>query len=125
MRSYPSNPDYAPSPGEMLNSHLEHYDMSAAEFARRCGRPVEYIQKLISGAVPLDRETASLIVAEFGGAAETWMNIESGYRQKIARDADKRARREAIWGRILFLPRILSRAYRSLGGSRRGLPRQS
>ena len=110
MPSKPFTPDYASSPGQILEMHLEYYDMSAADFARSCGRPVEFVQELLSGMVPLDSETASLIVKEFGGAAETWMNIESGYRQKLARDAEKRARREAMWGRILFLPRILSRA---------------
>ena len=59
MRSYPSNPNYASSPGQMLEMHLEHYDMSAGEFARRCGRPVEFVQELLSGAAPLDHETAS------------------------------------------------------------------
>ena len=125
MPSKPFNPDYASSPGQILEMHLEHYDMSAAEFALRCGRPVEFVQELLSGKAPLNRETASLIVKEFGGAAETWMNIESGYRQKLARDAEKRAKREAMRGRLLFLPRILSRACRSLGRSHRGLPRRS
>ena len=125
MRSYPSNPNYASSPGQILEMHLEYYDMSAAEFALRCGRSVDFIQELLSGVAPLDRETASLIVKEFGGATETWMNIESGYREKLARDSEKRSRKEAIWGRILFLPRILSRAYRYLDRNRRGLPRQS
>ena len=125
MPSKPFNPDYASSPGQILEMHLEHYDMSAAEFARRCGRSAEFVQELLSGKAPLDRDTASLIVKEFGGAAETWMNIESGYRQMLARDAEKNAKREAMRGRLMFLPRILSRAYRSLRRSHRGLPRRS
>ena len=125
MRSYPSNPNYAPSPGRVLNTHLESYEMSVAEFAKRCGRSVEFIPELISGKAPLDRETASLIVKEFGGVAETWLGIEREYREKLARDAEKRVRREAIWGRIVFLPQVLSRTLRSLGGNRRGQPRQS
>ena len=124
MRSYPSYPNYASSPGQILEMHLEHHDMSAAEFARRSGRPAEFVQELLSGKAPLDSETASLIVKEFGGAAETWMNMEAGYRQKLARDAEKLAKREAMRSRILFLPRILSRACRSLGHNQRGLPRR-
>ena len=119
MRSYPSNPNHAPSPGRALNTHLERHEMSAAEFARHSARSVEFVQKLISGAMPLDRETASLIAKEFGGEADTWLNMEFGYRQKPARDAEKQARREAIWGHLLFLPQIPSRAIRSLGGNRR------
>ena len=125
MRSYPSNPDCAPPPGQLLDEHLEAYDMSAAEFARRCGRPVEFVQNLLSGVARLDLETAQHIAKEFGGVAETWLGIEYEYRQKLARDAEKSSRREAVWGRILFLPRALSRAYRSMGGNRRGLSCQS
>lgn len=125
MRSYPSNPDYAPPPGQLLEEHLESYDMSTAEFARRCGRPVVFVRKLLTGAAPLDPEIAQHIAKEFGGVAETWLGIENEYRQKLARDSEKSSRREATWGRVLFLPRVLSRAYRSLSGNRRGLPRQS
>ena len=97
MRSYPSNPNYAPSPGRVVNTHLEFYEMSLSEFAKRCGRSVEFIQELISGKAPLDSEAASLIVKEFGRVAETWLGIEREYRQRLAHDADKSARREAIW----------------------------
>ena len=124
MPPKPFKPDYAPSPGRLLDKHLEHHDMSAAEFARRSGRSVESIQELNSGAVPLDRETAQHIAKEFGGEAETWVNMETGYRQKLACDAEKLARREAMRSRILFLPRILSRACRSLSRNQRGLPRR-
>ena len=125
MPSRPFKPDYAPSPGRMLDENLEYYGMSVAEFAGRCGRPVEYVQKLLSGAAPLDSQTAQHIAKEFGGAAETWLGIEREYRQKLAQDTQNRVRREAIWGRILYLPRILSRASRSLGRNRRSMPRQS
>ena len=125
MPSRPFKPDYAPCPGLLLEVHLESYDMSATEFARRCGRSGEFVQELISGEAPLDCETASLIVKEFGGEADAWLRMEYEYRQKLARDAEKRARREAIWGRILFLPRLLSRVYRTLGRNHRGFPRQS
>ena len=125
MRSYPSNPNYAPSPGLLLEVHLESYDMSDAEFAKRCGRSPDFIRDLISGTAPLDRETATLIVKEFGGEAKAWMRMECEYRQKLARDAEKKAKREAIWGRLLFLPRILSRISRSLSRNHKGLPRRS
>ena len=44
--------------------------MSAVEFARRCCRPAEFVLEFLSGLSPRDRDTASLIVKEFGGAAE-------------------------------------------------------
>lgn len=125
MPSKPFKPDYAPPPGRALDTHLESFEMSAAEFAKRCGRPVDSIQELVSGKAPLGPETASLIAKELGGAAETRMEIEREYRRKLARDAEKISWRKAIWGRIPFLPRILSRASRALGRSRRDMPRRS
>ena len=125
MPSKPFKPDYAPPPGRVPNPYLESFEMSVAEFAKRCGRPVESIQELVTGKAPLDRETASLIAKELGGAAETWLGIERERWQKPAWDAEKIPWRKAIWGRITFLPRILSRACRALGRSRRSIPLRS
>ena len=124
MRFNLSNPDYAP-PGQLLDEHLESYDMSAADSVPTLRSAEEFIQELLSGAAPLDRQTASPIMKEFGGAAETWLGIKYEYRQRPAQDAVKWARREAIWGRFLLLPRILPRAYRSLGRNQRRLPRRN
>ena len=55
MPSYPSNPDYAASPGQVLEMHLESYELSVAEFAQRCDLPVEFVQEIISGEAPLNR----------------------------------------------------------------------
>ena len=124
MPSYPSNPDYAASPGMVLEMHLESYELSVSEFAQRCDLTVEFVQEIISGEAPLDRETALLFEREFGSKAHIWLGIEAEYRQKLARDAEKLARRQALWRHFGILRRILSRFGNALSRIHRHAPRQ-
>ena len=77
MPSYPSNPDYAASPGLVLEIHPESYEMSVSEFARRCDLPVESVEEIISGEAPLDRETEILFEREFKIPADTWLGVQT------------------------------------------------
>lgn len=86
----PFKPDCATSAGRMRDEHLECYDMSAADFARRCGHAAEFVQELLSDAVPPDSEAVQHFAKVFGGVAEAWPGIEREYRQKLARDAENR-----------------------------------
>ena len=124
MPSKPFNPDYAASPGLVLEIHLESCELSVSDFAQRCGLPVEFVQEIISGVAPLDRKTALLFEREFSISADTWLGVEAEYRQKLARDAEKLARRKAMWRHFGFLRRILSSAGHALGRIHRHAPRQ-
>lgn len=90
MPSRPFKPDYAVSPGQVLQIHLDSLDLSVAELAQRCGRPVEFIGDIISGATPLDGETALLFEKEFALCADAWLAVEAKYRQKLAHEAELR-----------------------------------
>ena len=72
--------------------HLDSHGLSVAEFAKRCGRQVEFIGGIISGMTSLDRETALLFEKEFALDADTWLAVEANYRQKLISDEEKRAR---------------------------------
>ena len=124
MPSKPFNPDYAASPGQVLDMHLESYELSVAEFAQRCDLPVEFVQEIISGEAPLDRETALLFEREFGSKAYIWLGIEAEYRQKLAHDAENLARRQEMWRHFGFLRRILSYFGHALSRIHRHAPRQ-
>ena len=125
MPSYPSNPDYAASPGQVLKVHLDTHDLSVAEFAQRCGRPVEFIGGIISGMTSLDRETALLFEKEFALDADTWLAVEANYRQKLIHDEEKRARGNGAARFFRFLRRIMSRANHGLKRNHPGVTRQS
>ena len=61
--------------------HLESYELSVAEFAKRCDLPAEFVQEIISGEAPLDRETVLLFEREFGSKAYNWLGIDVEYQQ--------------------------------------------
>lgn len=125
MPSRPFKPDYAVSPGQVLQIHLDSHDLSVAEFAECCGRPVEFINDVISGSAPLDGETALLFEKEFALSADAWLAVEVKYRRKLAREAEKRARGNGMIQLSRIFWRIISRTGHGLGRNRRGVPRQS
>ena len=125
MPSRPFKPDYAVSPGQVLQIHLDSHELSVAEFAKRCGRPVEFISDIISGSAPLDGETALLFEKEFALCADAWLAVEAKYRRKLAREEEKRARGKGIMRLSRIFWKIISRTSHGLGRNRRGVPRGS
>ncbi|WP_449355238.1 HigA family addiction module antitoxin [Virgibacillus natechei] len=79
------NPDYIVPPGETLEELLEHYDMTQAELAERTGRTPKLINEIIKGKASLTPETGLQLERVFGVEAEFWNNLESNYRELLAR----------------------------------------
>ena len=77
-------PDYAVSPGAVLEERLAVHDISHAEFARRCGRSVKLIGEIIAGQAPVEPETALRFEQVLGVAADIWLGIEKDYRTRAA-----------------------------------------
>ncbi len=84
---YKYEPDYAVSPGEVLDEHLEARGMSQAELARRCGRSPKLISEIIAGKAPVKPKTALQFERALGMDASVWLGIESNYRLHLARQA--------------------------------------
>lgn len=78
--SYRFEPDYAASPGEILEEYLEVRGISLGEFAQLCGRPPELIAGIISEEIPVDAATAEEFERTLGLAAHIWLGIEAVYR---------------------------------------------
>lgn len=83
-------PDYAVSPGQVLEDHLDAREMSHAEFARRCGRSPKLISDIIAGKAPVEPRTALQFEKVLGMDAGIWLGIESDYQLHQAREAEKR-----------------------------------
>lgn len=81
-------PDYAVSPGAVLEERLAVHDISHAEFARRCGRSVKLIGEIIAGQAPVEPETALRFEKVLGVAADIWLGIEKDYRTHRTRAAE-------------------------------------
>ena len=86
---YHFQPDYAAAPGAVLAERLAVWEMSQAEFARRCGRSPSLISRIIAGTAPVTPETARQLAAASDLKAEVWLNIERAYRAHLARQSEK------------------------------------
>lgn len=94
------HPDYAVSPGQILEEHLEVREMSQAEFARRCGRSPKLISEIISSKAPIEPNTALQFERVLGLPAYVWLGIEQDYRLHLARVAEARKLEKCIeWAR--------------------------
>ncbi len=87
-------PDYAVSPGQVLQERLEVMGVSQAEFARRCGRTPKLISEIIAGKAPVETETAIQFERVTGLHASIWLGIESDYRLLLARQSEAERSKE-------------------------------
>ena len=79
-RSYIATP-----PGATIKEQLEDRGMSQKEFASRMGMSEKHISHLINGDVQLTHEVAYKLEMVLGLPARFWNNLESIYREKIAK----------------------------------------
>ena len=84
-------PDYAVSPGVVLDERLTAHGLSRAEFARRRGCTGKSIGDIVAGIAPVLPETAPRFEEALGVDARIWLGIESDYRLRPARAAEAAA----------------------------------
>ena len=72
-------------PGETLAESLEERGMTQAELAQRIDRPVKTINEIIKGKTAITAETALQLERALNIPARFWNNLESNYRDIIAR----------------------------------------
>ena len=89
------NPDYAVSPGRVLQERLDVMGLSQAEFARRCGRTPKLISEIVAGKAPVEIETAIQFERVTGLHASIWLGIESDYRLLLARQSEAEQSKDA------------------------------
>lgn len=78
-------PDYAVVPGETLQETIDALGLSQKELAERTGLTTKTIYLMIKGEAPITAETALLLERVTGVAAVFWSNLESKYRERLAR----------------------------------------
>ena len=107
---YYFEPDYAVSPGQVLEEHLEAREMSHAEFARRCARSPKLISDIISGKAPIEPKTALQFEKVLGMHASIWLGMESDYQLHRAREAEQRTATEAFeWSNKFPIKELVKR----------------
>lgn len=81
-------PDYAVPPGETVQETLDARGMTQAELAERTGRPRKVINEIVKGKAAITPETALRLEHVLGVPARLWNNLESNYREVLARHAE-------------------------------------
>src|SRR5947208_9773482 len=85
-------------PGEHLAEELKELGMSAAELARKLDVPTNRITGILNRQRAFTGDTALRLSHFFGTSAEFWLNLQSLYELRIAR--------QKIGKSIKALPRL-------------------
>ena len=73
-------PDYASSPGEILEETLDARGIRKKDFAERCGLSAKHIHQIIGGEASVTPYTAILFERVLGIDSQIWNNLEANYR---------------------------------------------
>jgi addiction module HigA family antidote len=97
-KRYAYEPDYAVPPGATLDETIQSLGMDQRELAVRTGLTPKTINLIINGKAPITHETAVLLERVTGLPARTWNNLESNYREQLAKlEERKRLERDLAW----------------------------
>jgi addiction module HigA family antidote len=88
-------------PGEHLAEELSELGISAAEFARQVDVPVNRITAIINGQRGVTADTALRLGHWFGTSAEFWLNLQTHYELRLAR--------QEVGDRVQKLPTLRER----------------
>ncbi|WP_050614957.1 ImmA/IrrE family metallo-endopeptidase [Bacillus testis] len=81
--------EYIIPPGETLLETIEAKGITQAELSQRTGRPMKTINGIIKGTIAITPETALQFEKVLGVPARFWNNLESNYREALAREKER------------------------------------
>ena len=86
---YPHEPDYIipVAPGEILEEKLGEMGMSKEEFAQKSGLPIEAVELIFTGRLPITESLAETLEAITQIPVDNWNRYEKGYRDDIFKAA--------------------------------------
>ena len=91
-------------PGEHLALELNELRMSAAELARQIDVPVNRITAIINGERGVTADTALRLGHWFGTTPEFWLNLQTLYELRLAR--------QEVGERVRKLPTLTDRKHK-------------
>jgi len=107
---YAYRPDYAVPPGNTLQETIDALGMDQKELALRTGLNKKTINQIIKGIHPLTPETALRLERSTGVPAVMWNNLESNYRDQLARLLDEETLAEHMdWLKSVPLKELTTR----------------
>ena len=81
-------------PGEHLAEELKALDMSSAELARNFDVPTNRVIHILKGQRAITGDTALRLAHYFGTTPEFWLNLQSLYDLRVARQKSEGAIRK-------------------------------
>ena len=85
-------------PGDFIREELEARGWTQSDLAEIMGRPVETINRIVTGKLAVTPETARGLASAFGTSAELWLNLESAYQlSRVHQDDDVVTRRAHLY----------------------------
>jgi HTH-type transcriptional regulator / antitoxin HigA len=75
-------------PGEFLRDELDELGWTAPDLAKTLGQPSRLIDEIISGERAITHEIANGLGDALGTGPEFWVNLESSYRDALAKRGD-------------------------------------
>lgn len=88
-------PDYIFTPGDILEEYLEAFNMTQAELASRCEVTAKTINEIIAGKSALTPNLALKLEKVLNRPAQFWNNLETLYKDKLARRKEEQKASEA------------------------------
>ena len=85
-------------PGDFIREELEARSWTQSDLAEIMGRPIETINRIVTGKLAVTPETSRGLASALGTSAEVWLNLESAYQlSQVQRDDDAVARRAHLY----------------------------
>lgn len=104
------DPDYAVPPGETLREVLDSLDMTQKDLGIRTELTNQTINRIIQGEQPITYETASRLELVTGVPARMWNNLESQYREQLARISERtRLQGDLKWLKMIPTKELIAR----------------
>ena len=91
-------------PGEHLAEELKELNMSAAELARKLEVPTNRVTGILNGQRSITGDTALRLAHFFGTSAEFWLNLQTLYELRLAR--------QEVGERVRKLPTLTDRKHK-------------
>jgi addiction module HigA family antidote len=93
-------------PGEVLKEELAEINMSANAFAQALHVPANRITAILSGTRSITADTALRISLFFGTTPEFWLNLQTSYDLKVARESVGKKVEQEVKSFMLTMPRL-------------------
>jgi addiction module HigA family antidote len=79
------------SPGIILRRELDARGWTQRDLAGILGRPAQAISEIVQGSKRITAETALELSAALGTSAEVWLQLDAGYRLRMAEERPETA----------------------------------